>query len=114
MARGRKPKTDRDIPRLGFRIPEFCRSHGISEDFYYRLQRDGLENGQRHNHQRRGWRSVAARARGRHRRQRTHLRRVNQSATSRHEIPRRLASEQPEMKRPGTPCRANRAKVKEC
>jgi hypothetical protein len=40
---GRKPKTDRDIiPRLGFRIPEFCRAHGISEDFYYRFQRDGL------------------------------------------------------------------------
>jgi predicted DNA-binding transcriptional regulator AlpA len=39
---GRKPKTGRDVPRLGFRIPEFCRAYGISEDFYYRLQRDGL------------------------------------------------------------------------
>jgi predicted DNA-binding transcriptional regulator AlpA len=39
---GRKPKTGRDVPRLGFRIPEFCRAFGISEDFYYRLQRTGL------------------------------------------------------------------------
>ena len=39
---GRKLKTDRDIPRLGFRIPEFCRAFGISQDFYYRLQRAGL------------------------------------------------------------------------
>jgi hypothetical protein len=29
---GRKLKTDRDIPRLGFRIPEFCRAFGISQE----------------------------------------------------------------------------------
>ena len=37
-----QPKPDLGIPILGFRISVFCQAHGISEDFYFRLQRDGL------------------------------------------------------------------------
>lgn len=46
MSRARKRqiqlKPDLGIPLLGFRISVFCQAHGISEDFYFRLQRDGL------------------------------------------------------------------------
>ena len=28
-------------PPLALTIPEFCRSHGISQAFYYELQKDG-------------------------------------------------------------------------
>jgi predicted DNA-binding transcriptional regulator AlpA len=30
-----------DPPALALTIPEFCRSHGISQAFYYELQKDG-------------------------------------------------------------------------
>jgi hypothetical protein len=29
------------LPALALTIPEFCRSHGISQAFYYELQKDG-------------------------------------------------------------------------
>jgi predicted DNA-binding transcriptional regulator AlpA len=46
MSRARKrrskPNPGQGVPILGFRIPGFCQAFGISEDFYYRLQRDKL------------------------------------------------------------------------
>jgi hypothetical protein len=38
---GRAPAVD-DSQRLALTIPEFCVTHGISEAFFYKLQRDGL------------------------------------------------------------------------
>jgi hypothetical protein len=46
MARAKKrrskPSPIPGIPTLGFRIPGFCQAHGLSLDFYYRMQRDKL------------------------------------------------------------------------
>jgi hypothetical protein len=46
MSRARRRRSpsnpDQGVPILGFRIPTFCQAHGISQDFYYRLQRDGI------------------------------------------------------------------------
>jgi hypothetical protein len=37
-----KPSPIPGIPTLGFRIPGFCQAHGLSLDFYYRMQRKKL------------------------------------------------------------------------
>ena len=36
-----RPDTSPEPPKLAFTIPQFCVAHGISEAFYYQLQKDG-------------------------------------------------------------------------
>jgi hypothetical protein len=36
-----KSPEEKQLPKLAFSIPEFCETHGISEGFYFQLQKEG-------------------------------------------------------------------------